>query len=243
MRRGHGWLRGGSVRSADGTEITYLVRGEGPVLVAVHGGLGTALSLMPLADHLTDRFTVALVNLRGHGTSQRGLSPPHIDRYTEDVGAVIDTLGPIDALFGYSFGAVVALEAALSAPDLVPRLALYEPPLPITYPIPDLEWIRAMLDAGRYEELVLDALGRGAAGSHRPKLLPHGTIRCGCATWRTPPRCCPPWRFCRDCPLMCAATPTCTHPPPWCRAPPARRFCTRPSTCSRLCFLTPRGCS
>ncbi|SIB25642.1 alpha/beta fold hydrolase [Mycobacteroides abscessus] len=164
MRRGHGWLRGGSVRSADGTEITYLVRGEGPVLVAVHGGLGTALSLMPLADHLTDRFTVALVNLRGHGTSQRGLSPPHIDRYTEDVGAVIDTLGPIDALFGYSFGAVVALEAALSAPDLVPRLALYEPPLPITYPIPDLEWIRAMLDAGRYEELVLDALGRGGGG-------------------------------------------------------------------------------
>ncbi|MCV7288164.1 alpha/beta hydrolase [Mycolicibacterium wolinskyi] len=164
MTSNRGWVRGGMVTSADGTEITYLTRGRGPVIVGLHGGLGTALSLMPLAGHLADRFTVALVNLRGHGTSQRGCSAPHIDRYTEDVGAVINTVGPIEALFGYSFGAVIALETALSAPELVPRLALYEPPLPATYPTPDRAWMARMLDQGRYEELVLHALAQGGGG-------------------------------------------------------------------------------
>ncbi|MBF6348463.1 MULTISPECIES: hypothetical protein [Nocardia] len=32
-------VRGGRVLSADGTPITYPVRGSGPVLLAVHGGL------------------------------------------------------------------------------------------------------------------------------------------------------------------------------------------------------------
>jgi len=155
-------VRGGQAQSADGAHISYLARGRGPVIVGVHGGLGTALSLMPLADHLADKHTVVLVNLRGHGTSDRGRSEAHIDRYVDDVRAVIEEVGPVDALFGYSFGAVIALETALAAGDLIARLVLYEPPLPVTYPMPDMKWLQAMLDAGRYEELVLQALATGA---------------------------------------------------------------------------------
>jgi pimeloyl-ACP methyl ester carboxylesterase len=158
------FVRGGRVRSADGTHISFLTRGSGPVIVAIHGGLGTALSLMPLAEHLADDFTVVLLSLRGHGTSEWGRSEPHIDRYVEDVRAVIEAVGPIHALFGYSFGAVIALETALAAGDLVPRLLVYEPPIPATYPIPDQTWIAAMLDAGRYEELILQALSNGGGG-------------------------------------------------------------------------------
>ncbi|MFI9531822.1 hypothetical protein ACIG56_01145 [Nocardia fusca] len=40
-----GLVRGGRVISADGTPITYLTRGSGPVLLAVHGGLGSAVSM------------------------------------------------------------------------------------------------------------------------------------------------------------------------------------------------------
>jgi pimeloyl-ACP methyl ester carboxylesterase len=158
------FVRGGQVRSADDTRISYLVRGNGPLIVAIHGGLGTALSLMPLAEHLAGDFTVVVLNLRGHGTSETSRSEPHIDRYVEDVWAVIEAVGPIDALFGYSFGAVVAVETALAAGDLIRKLVVYEPPLPATYPIPDEKWLASMIRGGRYEELILQALSQGGGG-------------------------------------------------------------------------------
>lgn len=52
-----GLVRGGRVLSADGTPITYLVRGSGPVLVAVHGGLGSAVSMLGPAGHLAEHYT------------------------------------------------------------------------------------------------------------------------------------------------------------------------------------------
>ncbi|MGY1982173.1 alpha/beta fold hydrolase [Nocardia gipuzkoensis] len=149
-------VRGGAVTSADGTTITYLARGAGPVIVGVHGGLGSAISLLPVAGHLADDFEVVLIDLRGHGTSGWGHSPPHIGHMIDDVLAVIDAVGPVTTLFGYSYGAVIALETALAAPDRIDRLALYEPPLPITYPIPDLTQLENRLTAGDYEQLLLD---------------------------------------------------------------------------------------
>jgi pimeloyl-ACP methyl ester carboxylesterase len=150
-------VRGGRVPSADSTTISYLTRGSGPVILVIHGGLGSALSLQPSAGHLADEFEVAAMNCRGHGTSQWGQSPPNIAREVEDVLAVCDAVGPISALFGYSYGAVLALETALAAPERIPKLALYEPPLPVTYPIPDPALIETAIAAGDYEQLLLDA--------------------------------------------------------------------------------------
>jgi len=158
------YIRGGRVASVDGTSIGYLARGSGPVVVCLHGGLGTALSLMPLSDHLADEFELVFINLRGHGNSEWGDSAPSINRHIEDVLAVIDAVGPIGALFGYSFGAVVALETVLAAPGHVNKLAMYEPPLPITYPIPDITWVKMAVAQGDYEELVLQAAAQGGAG-------------------------------------------------------------------------------
>ncbi|WP_051133638.1 alpha/beta fold hydrolase [Nocardia paucivorans] len=152
-----GLVRGGRVLSADGTPITYLVRGSGPVLVAVHGGLGSAVSMLGLAGHLAEYYTVVAVNCRGHGTSGAPQSPPDIAHEVADLTAVIDAVGPVEVVFGYSFGAVLALETALCAPDRVPRLAVYEPPLPVTYPIPDLAVVDAAIAGGEYERLILTA--------------------------------------------------------------------------------------
>ncbi|WP_245669257.1 alpha/beta fold hydrolase [Nocardia speluncae] len=150
-------VRGGRAISADGTPITYLTRGVGPMLLAVHGGLGSAVSMLALAGHLAEHYTVVAVNCRGHGTSGVPQSPPGIGHEVADITAVIDALGPIEVLFGYSFGAVLALETALRAPDRVPRLAVYEPPLPVTYPIPDFAAVDAAITGGDYERLILDA--------------------------------------------------------------------------------------
>ncbi|WP_255218391.1 alpha/beta fold hydrolase [Nocardia abscessus] len=78
-----------------------------------------------MAEHLADNFEVVLINLRGHGTSGWGHSSPHISHMIDDVLAVIDAVGPVTTLFGYSYGAVIALETALAAPDRIDRLALY----------------------------------------------------------------------------------------------------------------------
>ncbi|WP_280331137.1 alpha/beta hydrolase [Nocardia wallacei] len=155
-------VRGGRTISADGTAITWLARGAGPVILAVHGGLGSAVSMLPLADHLSG-FALVAMNCRGHGTSGPAQSPPHIGHEIADVLAVLDAVGPIEMLFGYSYGAVLALETALTHPDHIPKLALYEPPLPATYPIPDLDALDTALDAGDYERLLLTA-SAGAGG-------------------------------------------------------------------------------
>ncbi|MBF6270742.1 alpha/beta hydrolase [Nocardia farcinica] len=149
-------VRGGRVKSSDGTTITYLARGKGPVVLGVHGGLGSAISLLPLAEHLADDFEVVLINLRGHGTSGWGNSPPRITHMIDDIRAVTAAVGPVTTLFGYSYGAVIALETALAAPEHFSRLALYEPPLPITYPIPDITHLENRINAGDYEQLLLD---------------------------------------------------------------------------------------
>lgn len=150
-------IRGGHTTSTDGTTITWLSRGTGPRIVAVHGGLGSALSMLPLAEHLHHEFDVVAMNCRGHGTSAPPQSLPAIAHDVDDILAVIEAVSPISMLFGYSYGAVLALETALTAPDSIPKLALYEPPLPATYPLPDLEALDTAIAAGDYEQLVLTA--------------------------------------------------------------------------------------
>ncbi|MEV0108195.1 hypothetical protein AB0H42_17915 [Nocardia sp. NPDC050799] len=85
-----GLVRGGGVVSADGTPITFLVRGAGPVLSAVHGGLGSAVSMLGLAGHLAEHYTVVAVNCHGHGTSGAPRSGPDIAHEVADITAVID---------------------------------------------------------------------------------------------------------------------------------------------------------
>ncbi|MBF6456119.1 alpha/beta hydrolase [Nocardia speluncae] len=150
-------VRGGRVLSADGTPITYLVQGSGPVLLVVHGGLGSAVSMLSLAGYLAEHYTVVAMNCRGHGTSGTPQSAPDIAHEVADIVAVIDAVGPVEVVFGYSFGAVLALETALRASDRVSRLAVYEPPLPVMYPIPDLSAVDAGIEGGDYERLILDA--------------------------------------------------------------------------------------
>lgn len=70
---------------------------------------------------------------RSHAHSGPGVSDYSIEREYEDVWAVMDVAGPDAILAGHSFGAICAMGAALLRP--VPRLVLYEPPLPVRGPI------------------------------------------------------------------------------------------------------------
>jgi pimeloyl-ACP methyl ester carboxylesterase len=118
----------GAARSADGTRISFRRLGSGPAIVFVHGSVSTHTDWMPVAKLLASAFTCFAMDRRGRAKSGEGAGPYSIEREVEDIAALLAVAGPGAALVGHSYGAICALEAAMSHP--VSRLVLFEPPLP-----------------------------------------------------------------------------------------------------------------
>ena len=112
--------------SADGSEIAGRVRGRGPALVLVHGGIGDGdVAWEALLPHLTDRFTCYLPGTRGRGLS--GDNPDHSPaRLDEDVTAFVDSVGEPVCLVGWSGSGAWVLGAAVRSGS-VAAVAAYEP--------------------------------------------------------------------------------------------------------------------
>jgi pimeloyl-ACP methyl ester carboxylesterase len=112
--------------SADGTEIVGRVRGQGPPLVLVHGGLGDGeVAYEALVTYLADRFTCYTPSTRGRGLS--GDNPDHSPpRLQEDVTGFVDSIGEPVRLVGWSGSGAWVLGAAAHS-DSVAAVAIYEP--------------------------------------------------------------------------------------------------------------------
>jgi pimeloyl-ACP methyl ester carboxylesterase len=137
--------------SADGTRIGYRRLGTGPAVVFVHGSVSTHTDWMPAAKLLSTRFTCYVMDRRGRRGSGFGHGTYSIEREYEDIEAVLAVAGPGAMLAGHSYGAVCAMGAALRY--TVPKLVLYEPPLPVGGPIAGAhlaDYARAV-EANEYE--------------------------------------------------------------------------------------------
>jgi len=115
-----------SVLSADGTAIAFERVGQGPPIVLVVGAFNDRSTGGPLAQFLAPQFTAYTYDRRGRGESGDTL-PYAVDREVEDLGALIAEAGGAAAVFGYSSGAILALQAAEGGLPIT-KLALYEPP-------------------------------------------------------------------------------------------------------------------
>lgn len=145
------------VRSSDGTRIGYRRSGEGPPLVLVHGTTSAHWSFRFVVPSLADRFTVYAIDRRGRGESGDA-DGYQIDREFEDVAAVVDSIHEPASVFGHSYGATVALGAALVARNLH-KLVLYEPAPGISgVSSEELERIEDLVARGEREEAVVHAL-------------------------------------------------------------------------------------
>jgi lipase len=100
---------------------------SGEPLVALHGVTGHGARWRRTAErHLADRYTLA-PDLRGHGRSPH-LPPWGVEQHVEDVLAVMDAEGLEAAdLVGHSYGGMIAVHLARTAPDRVRRLVLLDP--------------------------------------------------------------------------------------------------------------------
>lgn len=123
--------RGAKTANANGIDISYVEVGDGPPLVLLHGALAStgpawAGSTNAHVDHLpalAKNFRVIAPDTRGSGATAHPEGPAGFDILSDDVMALIDTLGldrPLIA--GFSEGGATATLVALRRPDLVRAL-------------------------------------------------------------------------------------------------------------------------
>lgn len=137
-----------TVRSADGTVIAYHSLGAGTDVIVVGGALHTGEDYLPLARHLAQCFAVHVVDRRGRGVSGPQGADYSIGKEREDLLAVQAATGAT-AVFGHSYGGLVALETARLA-SIFTHVAVYEPGVPVNGSIP-AGWVpgyRQMLASG-----------------------------------------------------------------------------------------------
>lgn len=112
--------------------VTELNRGAPETLVMIHG-MFTNMSVfyLKIAPILACKYHVILYDLRSHGLSEWVDEGYTLHSMTEDMVAVMDTLGITKAhLVGYSFGGLISINSVLKYPERIGKLAIIEAPNP-----------------------------------------------------------------------------------------------------------------
>ena len=168
----------------DGVDLEYDVQGVGEPVVLIHGALVADAFVPLLAEpRLTSHYRVIAYHRRGFAGSARVRGPFTMRQQAADGRALLCHLGlPRAHVAGHSYGAAIAMQWALDAPEEVHSLALLAPPL--------LEWIpsgpdfyegvasaRAMYERGEKAEVTDTLLAAVAGPAYRQVLeqvLPPG---------------------------------------------------------------------
>ncbi|NUQ95229.1 MAG: alpha/beta hydrolase [Streptomyces sp.] len=110
-----------------GSWVTVDVYGEpdAPGLVVVPGVMSDAQGWRRVADAIDAWPSVTVLNRRGRAPSGPLTAAYSLRTEVEDLGVVLDVCGGAKALFGWSYGGLIALLAANDRP--VPQVIGYEP--------------------------------------------------------------------------------------------------------------------
>ncbi|WP_126661750.1 alpha/beta fold hydrolase [Haloterrigena salifodinae] len=140
-----------TTRFEDGRRVEYERRGDGRPLILLHGGMVPREYWTPVVPHLEEYATI-VPQRPGFGTCLDDPAETSADevleRETRYVRALADDVDGVPILFGHSYGALTALEAAADA--AVDAVVTYEPAV-----LPDEFRKRADL-ADRMEALIED---------------------------------------------------------------------------------------
>jgi pimeloyl-ACP methyl ester carboxylesterase len=101
--------------------------GDGlPWLICIHGLSGNAHNFDGLAPHLTSKYHVLALDVRGRGDSAWGPPNEYLPQhYTNDLVAILDCLGiERTTLIGTSMGGIISMMFAGGWPERVDRLVL-----------------------------------------------------------------------------------------------------------------------
>lgn len=155
------------LRARDDTNLVLDVAGDGPPVVFVHGSNGGLDSWAAVSEHLTGHRIVRYAR-RNHPPSAIGNSPNSFATEAADLRCVLncvgESIGGPAHVVGGSYGATVALYAAMADADGIASLALFEPPLLLSgaHLLPVLDRFRRLCAEGRYAD-ALELFARDVA--------------------------------------------------------------------------------
>ena len=114
-------------RSAPDAGIAAAITGAGRPVVLVHGALGDQRQWAPIAAALAARFRVHALSRRHHWPRATADTPYSYEGHRDDLLEYVRAVGDAVHLVGHSWGAGVALLAALREPERIRTLTLVEP--------------------------------------------------------------------------------------------------------------------
>ena len=108
-----------------GHELSFLDGGSGPVVLFIHGILGSQGQWAHLVDRLHDEHRVIVPDLFGHGDSAKPVGDYSLGAHAATMRDLLDRLD-IDrvTLVGHSLGGGIAMEFYYLFPERVDRLVL-----------------------------------------------------------------------------------------------------------------------
>ena len=114
-------------------KLNFFHVGNGPNLIIIHGLFGSASNFRTLAKQFAESYSVYCVDLRNHGNS------PHdddisFDAMAADIMEFMQDHGLETAsIMGHSLGGKVAMQLALTHPDVIEKLIIGDI-APVPYP-------------------------------------------------------------------------------------------------------------
>ncbi len=107
-------------------EFHAIRTGQGPILLFLHGFMGSSADWWPVMEHLQNDFCCIAVDLPGHGQTQ--VQDPQCFAMEQTAEHLVNWLQrqkiQPDLLMGYSMGGRLALYCALSFPQVFPQAVL-----------------------------------------------------------------------------------------------------------------------
>lgn len=136
-------LAGGTVSAAElgaegfadsgGVKIHYVTKGNGPLLVMIHGFPDYWYTWREQIPALAEHFQVVAIDQRGYNKSDKpqGVDQYGMDKLVADVKAVIEHFQRKKAVVvGHDWGGAVAWSFAMTLPDWTDRLVILNTPHP-----------------------------------------------------------------------------------------------------------------
>ena len=108
-----------------GHDLSYVDSGSGPVVLFIHGILGSQRQWSHLVDRVDDEHRVVVPDLFGHGESAKPTGDYSLSSHAATLRDLLDHLG-IErvTLVGHSLGGGIAMQFYYLFPDRVDRLVL-----------------------------------------------------------------------------------------------------------------------
>lgn len=102
--------------------IAYIDRGEGEVILMIHGNMSSSVHYLPLIEKLSPKFRCVALDLRGFGDSTYNNRFDSLKELSEDVNLFLEALG-IDSCYviGWSTGGGIGLQLAADHPEKVKK--------------------------------------------------------------------------------------------------------------------------